>query len=162
MINALIIEDEKAALENLKQVLLQVTPEVHIKATLSSVAESISYLSKGEGADVIFCDVQLSDGLSFEIFTETATKIPVIFITGYDEFMMSAFEHNGIDYLLKPVSNRDLSKALLKYQMLQQHFLAANKGLEKMMQSFNYKKQRLLVRKGLEHISLRLDDVVLF
>ncbi len=162
MINAIIIEDEKAALENLVYELQQVKPEVSIKATLSSVKESIGYLSANKGADVIFCDVQLTDGLSFEIFTETAVQIPVIFITGYDEFMMSAFEHNGIDYLLKPVSGSELSKAVKKYQMLQKHFLENNTGLEKMVQSLNTKKRRLIVRKGLEHISLLLDDIVLF
>src|SRR5919205_116424 len=104
MINAIIIEDEKAALECLAQTLLQVNPEIKITAMLSSVSEAIHYLSSGEKADIIFSDVQLTDGLSFEIFNATGINTPVVFITGYDEFMMNAFEHNGIDYLLKPVS----------------------------------------------------------
>ncbi len=162
MMNAVIIEDEKASQENLLQTLLQVNPDIKVKAILPSVRESIRYLSSCEKIDIIFSDVQLTDGLSFEIFNETQVQTPVIFITGYDEFMLNAFEHNGIDYLLKPVNETDVNKALHKYQMLQKHFEAKN-GLQKLMQSFNCKKKRrLLVHKGLETISLRLEEVVLF
>jgi len=163
MIHAIIIEDEKAAQESLVQALCHAGVEVTVKTVLSSVQESIQYLTDGERADIIFSDVQLTDGLSFEIFNETGITIPVVFITGYDEFMMNAFEHNGIDYLLKPVTGPDITKALLKYQMLEKHFAGSQKGLEKLMQSFQSKKRsRLLVRKGLENISLRLEDIALF
>lgn len=162
MLNAVIIEDEKAVAESLVHTLLQVKPDIKIAAILSSIGQATHYLSKAEKADIIFSDVQLPDGLSFSIFEDAYIQAPVIFITGYDQFMMNAFEHNGIDFLLKPVSKADLLKALQKYQMLQNHF-NPNKGLEKLMQSFAPKKRsRLLVHKGLEHISLRLNDIVLF
>ena len=123
MLNAIIIEDEKPAMEVLAKNLLHVSSEVNIKARLTTVKESIKYFSGEHEADIIFSDIQLSDGLSFDIFTQTGVKIPVIFITGYDDYMMMAFENNGIDYLLKPVDKADIEKALLKYNKLQSHFL---------------------------------------
>lgn len=163
MLNAIIIEDERLAMQDLIKNLSEVSPDVRIAATLSSVRESIEYLSQAPEADIIFSDVQLPDGLSFEIFNYTSVDIPIIFITGYDEFIMNAFEYNGIDYLLKPVSKEELSKAIMKYKMLEKHFRTGNKQVEKLVQQFtDKKKSRLLVRKGLENISLRLDDIVLF
>jgi len=163
MLNAIIIEDERLALQELMTNLQDVSPDVQVTATLSSVKEGIEYLSNSPKADIIFSDVQLGDGLSFEIFNYTDIEIPVVFITGYDEFIMSAFEYNGIDYLLKPVSKDDLSKAIMKYKMLAKHFSADNKRMDNLLTQFNSKKKtRLLVRKGLENISLRLDEIALF
>ena len=114
MLNAIIIEDEKPALENLRHTIAAVADDVQVIATLNSVKESIEYLSTNPPADIIFSDVQLGDGLSFEIFNQSGNRTPVIFITGYDEFMLNAFEYNGIDYLLKPVDKEGLRKALVK------------------------------------------------
>lgn len=162
MLNAVIIEDERPALESLITTLSTITTDVQVTARLGSVKESIEYLSQPHDIDIIFSDVQLSDGLSFEIFDKSNIRVPVIFITGYDEFMLNAFEYNGIDYLLKPVDKESLSKALVKYKMLEKHF-AHNQSLNKLMQYIgNHKKKRMLVKKGMESISLRLDDVVLF
>lgn len=166
MLKVIIIEDEAAALENLINALSNVRPSLQVQATLTSVKEGIEYLSgNNHGADLIFSDVQLPDGLSFEIYHATNTHIPVIFITGYDEFMTNAFEYNGIDYLLKPVSADELSKAIRKYEMLEQHFAPAhhsNGGLSKMLQQFGRYKNRIMVRKGVENIPLKLEDVALF
>ena len=162
MKNAIVIEDEKAVAQNLISTLKEVAPDIKIRATLSGVKESIDYLSKDARADIIFCDVQLTDGLSFSIFNEVKIDAPIIFITGYDKFMMNAFEYNSIDYLLKPVCREDLNKALEKYKRLEQHFTQTS-VLSNFLQNFNpQKKTRLLVKKGLENISLLLDDVVLF
>ncbi|HEX7844726.1 MAG TPA: LytTR family DNA-binding domain-containing protein, partial [Chitinophagaceae bacterium] len=99
---------------------------------------------------------------SFEIFDHTSNRIPVIFITGYDEFMLNAFEYNGIDYLLKPVEKDGLQKALAKYRMLEKHF-AGQYSLSNLLQYIgNHKKKRIVVKKGMENISLRLEDTVLF
>jgi len=162
MKNAIVIEDEKVVAQNLISTLKEVAPDIKIRATLSGVKESIDYLSKDARADIIFCDVQLTDGLSFSIFNEVKIDAPIIFITGYDKFMMNAFEYNSIDYLLKPVCREDLNKALEKYKRLEQHFTQTS-VLSNFLQNFNpQKKTRLLVKKGLENISLLLDDVVLF
>ena len=163
MLNVIIIEDERLALQDLINNLYDVSPDLQVTATLSSVKESIEYLSNSPKADLIFSDVQLADGLSFEIFNYTDVEIPIIFITGYDEFIMNAFEYNGIDYLLKPVSKDDLSKAIMKYKMLEKHFSSGNKRMDNLLTHFSSKKKtRLLVRKGLENISLRLDEIALF
>lgn len=162
MLNAVIIEDERPALENLVDALGSLADDVHIEARLSTVRDAIDYLGQEPPIDLIFSDVQLSDGLSFEIFQSSPVRTPVIFITGYDQFMMNAFEYNGIDYLLKPVDREDLRKALIKYRMLEKHF-TDHQSLRKLLQYVgNHRKKRVLVRKGLETISLRLDEVVLF
>jgi DNA-binding LytR/AlgR family response regulator len=162
MLKAIIIEDEKAALENLVVVLSSIADDLQVIARLTSVKESIEYLSQNPEADLIFSDVQLGDGLSFEIFNQSETKIPVIFITGYDEFMLNAFEYNGIDYLLKPVEKESLKKAINKYRMLERHFGNENSINDLLQYIKNHKKKRIIVKKGMENISLRLDDVVLF
>lgn len=164
MLNAIIIEDEKSAMEMLAGMLTEV-PGVNIKARLTSVKESIEFISTHPGTDIIFSDVQLTDGLSFEIFKQTGVQTPVIFTTGYDQFTMMAFENNGIDYLLKPISKSDLDKALLKYRKLQSHFSHAEvNGPVRNLVKFinNRQKTRLLVKKGMENIVLRLEDITLF
>ena len=162
MKNAIVIEDEKAVAQNLLATLKQVAPDIQVKAVLETVRESIDFLRLHSAADNIFCDVQLTDGLSFSIFNEVHIDAPIIFITGYDKFMLNAFEYNSIDYLLKPVCAEDLQKALEKYKRLEQHFTNTS-VLSNFLQHFNQqKKTRLLVKKGLENISLLLDEIVLF
>lgn len=165
MLNAIIIEDEKPAMEALVKMLGEISTSVNIKARLNSVKESIEFISTHPDADIIFCDIQLPDGSSFEIFKQTGVQTPVIFTTGYNEFMMMVFENNVIDYLLKPISKSDLEKALLKYKKLQAHFYPPEKNtpagnLTKFISS--RKKTRLLVKKGMENIALRLEDIILF
>jgi len=162
MLNAIIIEDEQPALENLQEMIRQVADDVNVIATLRTVRESIEFLATNPPADIIFSDVQLGDGLSFEIFSQSGNRIPVIFITGYDEFMLNAFEYNGIDYLLKPIDKDGLRKAIAKYRALEKHF-SGHPSLNNLLQYIgNHRKKRLVVKKGLENISLRLEDVVLF
>lgn len=165
MLNIIIIEDEKPAMEVLVKMLEEISEGVNIKARLNSVKESIEFITAHPEADIIFSDVQLSDGLSFEIFKQTGVQIPVIFTTGYDKFVMMAFENNGIDYLLKPISKADLDKALLKYRKLQTHFshTDVNTPVENLVKFISdRKKTRLLVKKGMENIALKLEDITLF
>ncbi len=166
MINVIIIEDETPAIEVISKVLLETSEEVNIIAKLRSVEESIAYFrSEPLQGDIIFSDVQLTDGLSFEIFKQAGIQTPVIFTTCYDQFMLLAFENNGIDYILKPVEKRDISKALWKYKNLQNHFVnnVQNMSISKMMNFIEGKhKSRLLVKRGQAHILLRLEDVILF
>jgi DNA-binding LytR/AlgR family response regulator len=143
--------------------LAELGTETQVTATLSSVKESIEYLSTHPDADIIFSDVQLSDGLSFDIFSKRKVNIPVIFITAYNEYIIRAFDHNGIDYLLKPVEKEDLGKALLKYNMLKEHFSANANSFQQIAEQLQAKhKTRLIVKKGIEHLSVQLDDIVLF
>jgi len=161
MLNIIIIEDEKPASQNLVRVLTDIDADINVVAQLFSVKESIEYFSKAPQADLIFCDVQLEDGLSFEIFSKADIRTPVIFITGYDQFVMNAFEYNGIDYLLKPVCEDELKKSIIKYHKLEKHFNDQS-SLTNLVQYVSRKRTRLIVKKGLENISLRLEDIVLF
>lgn len=163
MLNAIIIEDERHALDMLVQTISELPIEVNISATLSSVKESIEYLDSHHDADIIFSDVQLSDGLSFDIFSQKKINIPVIFVTAYDEYIIKAFDHNGIDYLLKPVDKDDLEKAILKYNMLKQHFSSNSVSFQQISEFLQTKhRTRLIVKKGIEHLSILLEDIVLF
>lgn len=163
MTKTVIIEDEKLASKALAHSLSQISDDVQVEAVLSSVAESIAYFSAGPDVDIIFSDVQLADGHSFEIFKEVSIKTPVIFTTAYDEFMLNAFTCNGIDYLLKPVDDKELKEALDKYRMLEKHFTSHTDAMQRLVGYGGLrKKSRLVVKRGLEYISLKLDDIVLF
>jgi DNA-binding LytR/AlgR family response regulator len=163
MLNTIIIEDEEPARQQLLYTLSQLSVEVQVNGMFNTVKDSIQYLSSPVDADIIFSDVQLTDGLSFEIFSHTRVRIPVIFITGYDEFVMNAFEYNGIDYLLKPVTKPELEKALEKYRMLEKHFAGNQNAVSNLTKYIQGRKRsRLVVRRGLENIVLRLEDIVFF
>ena len=163
MMNIVIIEDEKYSQDKLINLLDEMPFEINVMAVLSTVKESIDYFKQQRTVDIILSDVQLSDGLSFDIFRETGIDIPVIFITGFDKFMLYAFESNGIDYLLKPVEKEELHKAILKYKMFELHFINQNKSLKNLLELTGpRKKTRLIVKKGIENVSIRLEDIVMF
>lgn len=110
----LIIEDEKPAARLLQRKLQKLG--ITVETMLHSVEESIDWFSKNEHPDLIFLDIQLSDGLSFEIFEKINIKSAVIFTTAYDEYALKAFKLNSIDYLLKPIDEDDLETAVLKFK----------------------------------------------
>ena len=110
----LIIEDEKPSARRLQRMLD--TLDLKAETMLHSVEESIAWFQKNEHPDLIFLDIQLSDGLSFEIFESIDIQSAVIFTTAYDEYALQAFKLNSIDYLLKPIDDDDLAKAVAKYK----------------------------------------------
>jgi two-component system, LytTR family, response regulator LytT len=110
-----IIEDEKITARDLAQTIRLLFPQVTIEKILGTVKDSIAYLSEDAGADLIFSDIQLGDGLSFEIFAAVEIDIPVIFCTAYDEYALHAFKANGFDYILKPFTDESVSAAMNKY-----------------------------------------------
>lgn len=116
---ALVIEDEKAAVRNLKALLAEVAPEVEIIATLDSIMESIDWFRSHPMPELIFMDIHLADGSAFEIFGHVEIFCPIIFTTAYDEYALRAFKVNSIDYLLKPIGENDVRKALDKLSLLQ-------------------------------------------
>jgi DNA-binding LytR/AlgR family response regulator len=157
MIKTILIEDERLIAEDFRKILSKASNDTELIGTFQTVKETVEWLSMHEAPDLIFSDVQLPDGLSFEIFTRINVKSPVVFITGYDEFMLNAFEHNGIDYLLKPVDESDLAKALSKYKCFERHFNSDHSFLNGFRQ---HARSRLIVKKGIENVALRLDDIV--
>lgn len=112
MITVLIIEDEAANAARLQKMLLQSEEEIVVTAVLQTVRESIAWLEKEKSPDIIFMDIRLTDGLSFEIFNQVNIKSYVIFTTAYDEYALQAFEVNGIDYLLKPIEQKKLDSSI--------------------------------------------------
>ena len=118
----LIIEDEAPAFRRLQRILEELDQEIEIVDVFDTVKDSISWFENEGKADLIFMDIQLADGLSFEIFKSVEIKIPVIFTTAYDEYTLKAFEVNSIDYLLKPIDKERLNKSLSKWQEMRQLF----------------------------------------
>jgi len=114
--NVIIIEDEKPAARRLSRLLGEL--DVKVSVMLHSVEESINWFQNNEHPDLIFLDIQLSDGLSFEIFDEVEVKSAIIFTTAFDEYALQAFKLNSIDYLLKPIDDEDLEVAVKKYKSL--------------------------------------------
>ncbi|GAA4276224.1 LytR/AlgR family response regulator transcription factor [Aquimarina mytili] len=112
--NIIIIEDEKPAARRLSRMLADLDIQVH--TMLHSVQESIDWFSTNDHPDLIFLDIQLSDGLSFEIFDTITIKSSIIFTTAYDEYALKAFKLNSIDYLLKPIDDDELEIAINKYK----------------------------------------------
>jgi DNA-binding LytR/AlgR family response regulator len=135
--NVLIIEDEPQAANRLIKLLKEIQPDLTVLGTLDSVKRAIEWLKKNSYTDLIFMDIQLADGLSFEIFEKVEVRAPVIFTTAYNEYALRAFKVNSIDYLLKPVDKAELAAAFRKYRNLQPVFP------EKMMESIGYAMQML-------------------
>lgn len=111
---AIIIEDEKPAARRLNRLLEEL--KVEVSTMLHSVEESIVWFLNNEHPELIFLDIQLSDGLSFEIFDQVTIKSAIIFTTAYDEYALQAFKLNSIDYLLKPIDDEELEKAVKQYR----------------------------------------------
>ena len=113
MIKVIIIEDEKPSARRLQRMLSQIGIEA--QAMLHSVSEAIAWFEANDHPDLILLDIQLSDGLSFEIFERVEVKSAIIFTTAYDEYALQAFKLNSIDYLLKPIDTKELSLSVKKY-----------------------------------------------
>lgn len=161
MINALIIEDERSAADNLIYHLERVNEEMNILAVTESVADSIQWLQTHPTPDLIFMDIQLKDGLSFCIFEEMKVNAPVVFVTAYDNYLVKAFEQNSIEFLLKPIDEQMIQHTIAKYKGLKEHFF--NK-FEKVLDIYpgRKKRSRIIVKKGIEFQSILLSDIAYF
>ena len=146
-----IIEDEAPAAGRLAKLLQQSGSDVEIVNRIDSVETAVSYFNNAPLPDLIFMDIQLADGLSFDIFEQVQIKTPVIFTTAFDQYTLKAFKVNSIDYLLKPIDENELQQALDKYHEL--HKKQSPDFSEKMMRlmqemnSIKYK-ERLLIKRG--------------
>lgn len=115
--NILIIEDEAAAASRLKRLITEIASDAEIIGEADTVESAVQlFRTKGANTDLVFMDIQLADGLSFEIFEKTTVAAPVIFTTAYDEYALKAFKVNAIDYLLKPIDRMELMLALEKFR----------------------------------------------
>lgn len=158
----LIIEDEQPAALKLIRLLKEIDAEVEIMDVLSSVEHSINWLAEHPSPELIFMDIQLEDGISFEIFENCKIHTPVIFTTAYDAYALKAFKVNSVDYLLKPISPDDLKIAMDKYKSLHQpimnypHLQAIIKQLQPNI------KERFLIKIGEHYISVQAQSINCF
>lgn len=156
----IIIEDELLAQAKLETMLLALDKSIEITATISSVKEALRWLSQNPSPDLAFVDIQLSDDHSFEIFRKHPIPFPVIFTTAYDKYLLESFEFNSIDYLLKPITEEKLKRALDKVKNLAQHFQGS--VLKMILQPEQSVKRRILGKKGTEYVALEFDDIAYF
>ena len=166
MLNVVIIEDEKLTALDLVNTLKKIDPDIEVKAILSTVEEAVDYLKSNPSPDLLFSDIQLPDGLSFEIFGQVSLQVPVIFCTAYDQYALKAFEVNGIDYLLKPFSKDSVSKAIDKYHLLKGHDQNQSDVFERLMNMLGQKSIRqtssIIVYQGDKIIPIEIESIALF
>jgi DNA-binding LytR/AlgR family response regulator len=164
MIRIVIIEDDFITSDLLIQLLGRSSISLQVKAVLRTIKESVDFLAAHlDETDLILSDIQLKDGVAFAIFEQVEITCPIIFISSYDRYLVSTFEFNGIDYLIKPVTEDMLSKALEKYNQLATHFDKPKQNTGTLLSEYAAnKKTKLLVRKGTLHILLSFEDIIFF
>ncbi len=164
--NVVIIEDEKQSSMRLERMLKSIDNEINICAKLESVEETIKFFSEPNTIDLVFMDIQLSDGISFDVFEEIEIKNPIIFTTSYDEYALKAFDVNSIDYLLKPIQPEMLEKSLNKYKRLCGSKEYIQQNIPEVIKQFakpgNNYKTRFLVKHGGSLISITTNNIAFF
>jgi DNA-binding LytR/AlgR family response regulator len=162
----LIIEDEPQAAARIEKLIKEIIPEGEVVEKLDTVKRSVEWLKKNPPPDLILLDVQLADGISFDIFQHCRVNSPVIFTTAYDQYAMRAFKLNSIDYILKPIDKAELAAAVQKFRDLS----GSRQGNEEMMNNIHTAfqmlmkkyKTRFVIKVG-EHIrTIEVDDVRYF
>jgi len=157
----IIIEDEIPAANRLVKMLQNISDEIDVIKKLDSVEGSVKYFQSGDHADLVFMDIQLADGQSFDIFQQTEVKAPVIFTTAFDQYTLKAFKVNSIDYLLKPIDEKELQLAVDKYRQLydkrENGFPDKILKLVQQMSTAKYK-ERLLIKRGQQLSYLKIES----
>ena len=165
---ALIIEDEKAAVRNLKAAIDELGCDIEVIGQLDSIAASIEWLREQPAPDLLFLDIHLADGSAFEIFEHVDTTCPIIFTTAYDEYALRAFKVNSVDYLLKPIDADDLRQALDKLERLggQKPTAQPDDNYRAILRALggerNYKSHFLIPAKGDRLIPIETETILYF
>lgn len=163
--NIIIIEDELKAAKSLATLIAKLRPSAKILAQLQSIEGAVNYLTRNEQPDLIFMDVQLSDGLCFEIFKAVKIHCPIVFCTAYGEYAMEAIKANGIDYLLKPFSKEDLEEAFEKVENFKNFFQQSNQpDLDGLLKRIGLEegKKSFLVFKDNKYTTIQTDQIAFF
>lgn len=160
---AVIIEDEPLAADKLERYLHKYDTSLLVLEKLPSISDAVFWFQNNQDYDVVFMDIQLTDGLSFEIFNQVQIMKPIIFTTAFDEYAIDAFKVNSIDYILKPITFTDVSKAMGKLKELQD-FFSGNDHVKNVVQALKEKKskERFLVRLGNHIHSIKTNEISLF
>lgn len=151
-----IIEDEQIAVAHLHQLIGEVDESIAVVKTLDSIAASVEYLESARHIDLLFMDIELGDGQSFEIFNQIPVSVPVIFTTAYEHHALKAFKHHSVDYLLKPIKKNELQQALQKF-----HRFYADEQVTGPATITEYK-TRFLARVGTRMVSIPLENIAYF
>jgi DNA-binding LytR/AlgR family response regulator len=160
--NVVIIEDESLAANRLEELILELKPGTNILAKLESVKDSVKWLQENK-PDLVFLDIQLSDGISFSIFQQIQIDTPIIFTTAFEEYAIKAFKLNSIDYLLKPIRKSDLAKSLDKYENLKKPVIPDFQELVNLIKSRQPEyKERFIVRLGQQLHKIEVKEIAFF
>ncbi|QNK62982.1 response regulator transcription factor [Pedobacter sp. PAMC26386] len=161
-----IIEDERITAEDLADVILKLQPDAQLVTSLRSVKEAVEYFENAPSPDLIFSDIQLGDGVSFDIFKMVHVTAPIIFCTAYDEYALNAFKTNGIDYILKPFTESSIAQALNKYHALCRGFSTERVSYDAIfdlfMNKMPQKTSSILVAYKDKIIPIKTDHIALF
>ncbi|WP_153796253.1 LytR/AlgR family response regulator transcription factor [Foetidibacter luteolus] len=158
----LIIEDEAKAARELQSIITKIDDTLNVVAILESVEQAVEWFANNQHPDLIFSDIQLADGLSFDIYSKTGVQCPVVFCTAFDEYLMTAFDTNAVSYLLKPATQEKVEKALLKFKSLKSVFEkeTEQQHVANLLGQLNFKyKSALLVHLKDKIIPLQVKDV---
>lgn len=158
--NLLIIENEKPAADKLIRLLMKIDKSITVLGVIETVEEAINRLQESPQPDLILMDIQLDDGLCFEIFESVNIEIPVIFITAFDEYTLKAFKVNSIDYLLKPIEEELLKNALAKFKKLYADKDPFKRDFKQLLYEFrNQYKTRFLIKIGERYRSITTGEI---
>lgn len=159
----IVIEDEKLSAEHLCNLLKRIDASIEVVAIFDSVKKSVEALKKEPLVDLLFVDIHLADGLSFDIFSKIAIDTPVIFTTAYDEYAIKAFKLNSVDYLLKPIGKDDLQIAIEKFKKLNFKQHAILESITSVYNQLNKQhKTRFMVKMGESIVSVKTEDIIHF
>ena len=162
-----IVEDELLAAEYLAELLSKLPEGIEVVKIISSINEAVEYFKLNSSPDLIFCDIQLGDGHSFEIFSRVKIDVPVIFCTAYNQYALQAFKNNGIDYVLKPFTTMHIKESIEKYKTLRQKFANTVIDYENILKSLHeYSNDKrvssLLINFKEKIIPIKIMDIALF
>lgn len=164
--NIVIIEDEVQTAWDLQNSIQLLQPDVQVVTVIDSVEAGLEWFDKNDQPDIIFSDIQLGDGLAFEILQQVQLTCPVIFCTAYDEYALRAFQNNGVDYLLKPIKQESLKKSLDKINLfkkrLNNNSLLLNGLIKEITKNFKSYKSTFLVAYRDKMIPVNINDIVFF
>jgi len=159
----LIVENEKPAAAGLSRLIKKIEPGIIIAGITETVESTINWLQTNPSPDLIFMDIQLDDGLCFELFETVDLSVPVIFTTAYDDYMLSAFKVNSVDYLLKPIEESALKKAIDKFRPIHYKEAVKNDLLKQLLNEVNKGyKNRFLIQVGEHYISVPDNEISCF
>lgn len=160
----LIIEDESRAANQLQSMLKVCGFEYTLLKIIDTVEDAILWFNKNNTPDLVFMDIQLADGLSFEIFQKIEIEAPIIFTTAFDQYAIQAFKVNSVDYLLKPIQKEDLNGALTKFSKSKNSSIVTPNVLQKLLGSLqgNTKREGILVKEGSGFVQVKVEDFLYF